>query len=439
MKKFIRINKKIKSFSKKINVEGDKSLSIRWVILSSLSKKKSIAYNLLKSEDVFSALDCVKILGSKVKIYKNKCEITGNGLNFKNLKNKRKLILDAGNSGTLGRIILGLLINSKRKIKLIGDKSLSKRDFSRVTLPLKKFGAKFNKYKKLPIEMEGLENPKGINYLEKKGSAQCKTTIMLAAIKSKGITKIKAKKSRDHTELLFKHLNIPIKIKKFRNYDHISISGIKEVKPLNYKIPGDISSCAFFIVLTLLTKNSQLLIKNININPSRTGVIKILKMMGAKIKFQNQKTYKGEKISDIFIKSTTNLKGINCPVNYNSSAIDEFLVIFLVAAKSKGISYFKNLSELNQKESPRLIWASKILNLLGIKNVTTKSSIKIYGNPNLNLNKKIIVKNFLKDHRVFMMSVVAALTFGGEWKIHDYDSVKTSFPKFLKILKKIKA
>tara|TARA_Y100001935_G_scaffold242909_1_gene233828 strand:- start:2036 stop:3355 length:1320 start_codon:yes stop_codon:yes gene_type:complete len=439
MKKFIRINKKIKSFSKKINVEGDKSLSIRWVILSSLSEKKSIAYNLLKSEDVFSALDCVKILGSKVKIYKNKCEITGNGLNFKNLKNKRKLILDAGNSGTLGRIILGLLINSKRKIKLIGDKSLSKRDFSRVTLPLKKFGAKFNKYKKLPIEMEGLENPKGINYLEKKGSAQCKTTIMLAAIKSKGITKIKAKKSRDHTELLFKHLNIPIKIKKFRNYDHISISGIKEVKPLNYKIPGDISSCAFFIVLTLLTKNSQLLIKNININPSRTGIIKILKMMGAKIKFQNQKTYKGEKISDIFIKSTTNLKGINCPVNYNSSAIDEFLVIFLVAAKSKGISYFKNLSELNQKESPRLIWASKILNLLGIKNVTTKSSIKIYGNPNLNLNKKIIVKNFLKDHRVFMMSVVAALTFGGEWKIHDYDSVKTSFPKFLKILKKIKA
>ena len=439
MKKFIRINKKIKSFSKKINVEGDKSLSIRWVILSSLSEKKSIAYNLLKSEDVFSALDCVKILGSKVKIYKNKCEITGNGLNFKNLKNKKKLILNAGNSGTLGRIILGLLINSKRKIKLIGDKSLSKRDFSRVTLPLKKFGAKFNKYKKLPIEMEGLENPKGINYLEKKGSAQCKTTIMLAAIKSKGITKIKAKKSRDHTELLFKHLNIPIKIKKFRNYDYISISGIKEVKPLNYKIPGDISSCAFFIVLTLLTKNSQLLIKNININPSRTGIIKILKMMGAKIKFQNQKSYKGEKISDIFIKSTTNLKGINCPVNYNSSAIDEFLVIFLVAAKSKGISYFKNLSELNQKESQRLIWASKILNLLGIKNVTTKSSIKIYGNPNLNLNKKIIVKNFLKDHRVFMMSVVAALTFGGEWKIHDYDSVKTSFPKFLKILKKIKA
>ena len=439
MEKFIRINKKINSFSKKIYVEGDKSLSIRWVILSSLSKKKSIAYNLLKSEDVLSALDCIKTLGSKVKISKDKCEIIGNGFNFKNLRNKKKLILNAGNSGTLGRTILGLLINSKKKIKLIGDKSLSKRDFSRVTSPLKKFGAKFNRHKSLPIEMEGLESPRGINYLEKKGSAQCKTTIMLAALKSKGITKIKAKKSRNHTELLFKYLKIPIKIKKSRNFDHIRINGVNEIKPLNYKIPGDISSCAFFIVLTLLTKNSQLLIKDININPSRIGVIRILKMMGAKIKFINQKTYKGEKISDIFVKSSTNLKGINCPANYNSSAIDEFLVIFLVAAKSRGISYFKNLSELNQKESPRLKWASKILNLLEIKNITTKSSIKIYGNPNLNLNKKIIIKNFLKDHRVFMMSVVAALTFGGKWKIHDCNSIKTSFPKFLEILKKIKA
>ena len=143
------------------------------------------------------------------------------------------------------------------------------------------------------------------------------------------------------------------------------------------------------------------------------------------------------KISDIFIKSSKNLKGINCPIKYNSSAIDEFLVIFLVAAKSKGVSYFRDISELNQKESPRLKWASKILNFMGIKNIMTKSSIKIFGNPNLNLEKKINIKNFSKDHRIFMMSVVAALTFGGQWKINDLDSIKTSFPKFLKILKKI--
>ena len=435
MNKILKINRKIDSFKKIINVEGDKSLSIRWVLISSLSKKKSVALNLLKSEDVMSAINCIKILGSKVKFSNNKCEIIGNGLH----KNYRKeLILNAGNSGTLGRLILGLLINSNKKIKLIGDKSLSKRDFSRVIIPLKKFGAKFSRSKNLPLEMRGINNPKPIKYLENKGSAQCKTAIMLAALKSEGVTTIKAKKSRDHTELMFKHLKIPIIIKKnHKKFDQIKIYGVKKVNPLNYKIPGDISSCAFFIVLTLLSKNSQLLIKNININPTRIGIIKILKMMGASIKFINKRYYKGERVSDIFIKSSKNLKGINCPVKYNSSAIDEFLVIFLVAAKSRGTSYFKDLSELNQKESPRLKWASKILNFMGIKNIMTKSSIKIVGNPNLELEKKISIRNFSKDHRVFMMSVIAALTCGGKWKINDLDSIKTSFPKFLEILKKI--
>ena len=179
-------------------------------------------------------------------------------------------------------------------------------------------------------------------------------------------------------------------------------------------------------------------IKNVNINPSRTGVIKILKMMGAKILIKNTRNYKGEKIGDIFVESTNNIKSINCPSNLNSSAIDEFLIIFLVAAKAKGVSLFKNLSELNQKESPRLKWGSKILNLMGIKTKTTKDSIKIYGNPDLKLDKKIIIKNYLKDHRVFMASVIAALTFGGEWTIHDKDSIKTSFPSFLKTINDIK-
>ena len=132
------------------------------------------------------------------------------------------------------------------------------------------------------------------------------------------------------------------------------------------------------------------------------------------------------------------IKSIKCPSNLNSASIDEFLLIFLVAAKAKGVSYFKNLSELNQKESPRLKWGSKILNLMGIKTITTKDSIKIFGNPNLVINKKIIIKNFFKDHRVFMTSTIAALTFGGSWTIYDKDSIKTSFPSFLKIIRNIK-
>ena len=191
------------------------------------------------------------------------------------------------------------------------------------------------------------------------------------------------------------------------------------------------------MALTSLTNNSKLLIKDVNINPSRTGVITILKKMGAKILLKNKRNYRGEEIADILIRSSNNLKAINCPSELNSSAIDEFLVIFLVAARAKGISYFKNISELNQKESPRLKWGSKILNMMGIKTELTEDSIKIYGQPNLEIIKPIIIKDYLKDHRVFMMSTIAALTCGGQWKIHDKDSINTSFPSFLKIINKI--
>tara|TARA_B100000787_G_scaffold127664_1_gene96740 strand:+ start:787 stop:2106 length:1320 start_codon:yes stop_codon:yes gene_type:complete len=437
MSKILLIKNKIKNFDKQIQVSGDKSLSIRWVLLASQAVGKSRGYNLLMSEDVLAAVNSIKKLGIKVKIHKNYCEILGNGIN--GFKYKKNLTLNAKNSGTLGRLILGLLIKSPKKIKIIGDKSLSKRDFSRVTTPLEKFGVKFH-YKtknKLPLSILGTQKAKGIKYLENKGSAQCKSSIMLAALNASGTTYIKAKKSRDHSELLFRYLKIPIKIKKTKNYDFIDVKQPKQIKAFNYQIPGDISSSAFFMVLTTLTKNSKLLIKNVNINPSRVGVITILKKMGAKISLKNKRNYRGEKISDILIKSSNNLKAINCPAELNSSAIDEFLIIFLIAANAKGISYFKGLSELNEKESPRLIWGSKILNMMGIKTELTKDSIKIYGQPNLEITNPITVKNYLKDHRVFMMSAIAALTCGGHWKIYDKDSINTSFPSFLKIVKDI--
>ena len=234
---------------------------------------------------------------------------------------------------------------------------------------------------------------------------------------------------------MLKYLRLPIKVQKKNNFDLIDIKGKKNFKPLNYIIPSDISSSAFFIVLTILTKNSKLKIKNVNINSTRTGILRILKKMGVSISLKNQKIYKGENTADMIINSQKSFKAISCPPELNSSAIDEFLLIFLIAAKANGISYFKKLSELNQKESPRLYWGSKILNKMGIKNIVTKDSIKIYGNPHLRLNKKIIIKNFLKDHRVFMTSVVAALVFGGKWEIHDKNSIKTSFPSFLKKIK----
>ena len=433
----IHIKNTINTFNKVLKIEGDKSLSIRWALLASQANGKSTSENLLKSEDVLSTLSCLKKLGVKVKFVKKKCEIIGVGLN--GYSYKKNIILNAGNSGTLGRLIMGLLVHAKNKIKLIGDKSLSKRDFLRVIKPLEKFGASFtSNYGKLPIVIKGTDNPKTIRYNENKGSAQCKSAIMLASLNTKGQTIIKAKRSRNHSELLFKYLKLPIKVEAKKNFDLIKIKGGGKISSFNYKIPSDISSGAFFIALTALSHNSKLKIKNVNINPTRDGVIKILKMMGVKILFNNIKNYKGEKIADIHVENTKSLKAINCPSKLNSSAIDEFLVIFLIAAKAKGVSYFKDLSELNQKESPRLKWGSKILNLMGVKTVTTNNSIKIYGNPNLKINKKIVIKNYLKDHRVFMTSVIAALTFGGEWVIHDKDSIKTSFPSFLKIINDLK-
>ena len=438
MSKILIIKKKLKKFKKVINVSGDKSISIRWVLFSSLANGISTAKNLLMSEDVLSALKAIKTLGIKYKINKNLCKIYGNGID--GYKYKKNLIINAENSGTLGRLILGLLINSPKPIKLVGDKSLSKRDFKRISDPLSKFGAKFkltnNKY--LPLTLYGSTKLKPINYIERKGSAQCKSSVIFGGLRAEGKTVIRAKKSRNHTELLCKYLKLPITIKNKKKYDKIKIKKVKNIKNINYDIPSDISSSAFFIVLTILSKNSELTIKNVNINSSRIGIITILKKMGIKIIFKNYKIYKGEKIADIQIKSQKSIKAINCPEKLNSGAIDEFLVIFLVAAKAKGISYFKDLAELNQKESPRLKWGSKILNMMGVKNIVTNSSIKIYGNPNLEIRKKIIIKNYLKDHRVFMTSVIASLSFGGEWHIYDKDSIKTSFPNFLKIINELK-
>ena len=432
------IKKKLEYFNKKISVSGDKSISIRWVLLASLAGGLSKAHNLLISEDVLAAIKAVRKLGVKVVLKKKFCKIYGNGIDGFNYK--KNLTLNAENSGTLGRLILGLLMNTPSPIKIVGDKSLSKRDFKRVSDPLSKFGATFklkNK-KNLPLTIYGSNDLKPIKYLEKKGSAQCKTAVIFAGLRTKGTTTIKAKKSRNHTELMCKHLGLPVLVKSGKNYDEIKVKKMKKINSFNYKIPSDISSSAFFIALTVMSNGSKLLIKDVNINSSRIGIIDILKQMGADIIFKNQKIYKGEKIADIEITGGRTLNAINCPSKLNSGAIDEFLVIFLIAAKAKGISYFRNLAELNQKESPRLKWGAKILNMMGIKNIVTNSSIKIYGNPELEINKNITIKNYLKDHRVFMTSIVAALTFGGNWKIYDKDSIKTSFPNFLKIINELK-
>ena len=210
----IILKKKIPDFYKKISIPGDKSISIRWVLVSSLANGVSKARNLLMSEDVLASIQAIKKFGVKVIMSKNICKIYGVGID--GYKYRRNLTINAQNSGTLGRLITGILIDTPYPIKIIGDKSLSKRDFRRVTKPLSKFGASFvlrNNYN-LPLIINGSQKLRPIKFFENKGSAQCKSSVILGGIKANGKTIIKAKKSRDHTELLFKHLKLPIKFEK---------------------------------------------------------------------------------------------------------------------------------------------------------------------------------------------------------------------------------
>ncbi len=437
MGKKLFIESKYNSFKKTISIDGDKSISIRTLLLGSQAYGKTFIENILLSEDILNSIKCLKKLGIKIFFKKKNCIVYGRGLN--GFEYKKNIILNAGNSGTFARLILGLLVKSPYYIKLVGDESLSQRDFERVITPLQRIGANFkiNRKKTLPLKIIGSNFTNPIKYFENRGSAQCKSTIMLAALNSSGETVIKAKKSRDHTENIFKYLGIPTKIKKNKNSDEIRIRGQKAFKSFRYKVPSDPSSCAFFIVLTLLSKNCELKIKNVNVNQSRIGYIKVLNKMGAKIKIKNVKKLYGERQADIVVKSQPYLKKINCPPNLSSNLIDEFLILFLAAAKANGVSSFSNLSELNKKESPRLKLGSKLLNQLGVKTKLTKDSIKIFGNPGLVTKKTINIKKFYKDHRIFMTSVIAACTFNSNFKIDDANSYKSSFPSFLNIIKEL--
>ena len=433
----LKSSKVVGGIKGEIIIPGDKSISHRSVIIPAISKGTSRISNILESEDVKRTINALIKLGVKIEKKDKKLFIYGNGLRSL-IKSNKNLYL--GNSGTSARLLIAVLSCQYFDTKITGDSSLSKRPMDRIINPLKMMGGNFlsnNNF--LPIVIKGNRKLKPIRYNLNIPSAQIKSGIILASLHIKGKTQIIEKLlTRNHTEIMLKTFGANIKINKYPNKKIITLCGQKELKASNINIPGDFSSAAFFIVLTLLTKNSSIVLKNININPSRTGMVSILNLMGAKISFYNKKKYKGEIVGDIHVKNIKKLKGIKCPMKFNTSAIDEMLLLFLVSSISKGTSTYKNLEELNKKESKRLDWGIKILKMIGIK--TKKISnhgIKIYGNPNLKLKKTYRIKSYLKDHRVYMVSVIAALTLGGKWIINDPDSIKSSFPSFNKLIKKL--
>lgn len=441
MKSFsIKINKKIPSFNKTIQVNGCKSSTIRFFFVSSLAYGVSSAKGILESEDVLAAIKIFsKQLGVKIIKKKKIYYVYSNGLD--SYKTKNNLKFNCQNSGTVARLLPSVLLNYPQKFKVFGDDSLNKRDMKRVIQPLEKFGMNFYPKNKttLPLTVQGTEfSIGGHTILQSLASAQQKTLMIFASLLAPGITTIKAKKSRSHTELMLSHFKAGIKISKKKNFDIIKIEGQKNFEATNVNIGGDISSAIFIIALTILSKNSKIKIKNVNLNPTRSAILYVLKKMNAQIKILKKRKKSNEVCGDIVAKSSPNLKSFICPKSLNSNLIDDFVILFFIAAKSKGISYFSGIEELRKKESDRIGVTAKILNQIGIKTKTTKDSIKIWGNPDLSLNKIYKIKS-MYDHRVAMSSVVAGLAFGGTFIISDGHSINTSFPDFIKILRKLGA
>ena len=440
LKRFnLKIIKKILPFKKAINVDSDKSISIRTFLIGAISQNISFASNILESEDVFSAINCLKKLGVKIKKIKSKKYIIyGKGLGSLHLKKNGKL--NFGNSGTLARLLIGILSTTPGiKVNISGDHSLNKRSMKKLIDLMREFGAFFLPKTRFnfPLKLISSEMPVGVNY-NAGVSAQLKSAVLLAGLNSYGTTVInETQKSRDHTENMLLKNNHVIKVKN-KKRKTIEISGKKYLNPIKIEVPNDPSSAAFFTALTLLNKNSTLRIKNVGLNPTRIGFYKLLKNQGAKIKFKNLKKINNEIRGDIFVKNCK-LKAINASKDYYVSSTDEYPILFVLAALTKGVSKFSGIDDLANKESNRIVEMKKILDQININSRISKGEFKIYGKGLVDAsNKKINVPN-LGDHRICMSSFVLALLTGAKTKINNFETVFTSSPSFLKIMKDLGA
>ncbi len=440
-KKFnLIVNKKIKPFSKNITVDSDKSLSIRSFLIGSICQNSSIANNVLESDDVKSTINACKKLGVKISKIKSKSyKIFGRGLG--SLVSKRNMEINFGNSGTLARLLIGILSTTPNiEIKIKGDHSLNKRSMKKLINLMSKFGAFFlplNKFT-FPLKLISSKMPVGISY--KAGvSAQLKSAVILAGLNSYGNTEIiEELKSRDHTENLLSSNTKAIKINYKKRKKKIIVYGKKLLKPKNIKISGDPSSAAFFVALALLNKNSSLRIRNVGLNPTRIGFYEILKKSKAKIKFTNIKKNNNEKVGDILIKSSE-LRSIKAPSSFYPRMTDEYPILFVVAALTKGISIFNNIGDLASKESNRVLEMQKILTQVGVKSIFNNNQLKIFGKGAFDASRKKITVPNLGDHRICMSAFVLSILTGAEARIKNFETVYTSSPSFLKIMKSIGA
>ena len=408
-----------------VKIPGDKSISHRSIIIPSISKGVTQISNLLRSEDVFRTINAFQSMNVNIQVNKDDVIIEGKGLNSLIKSDK---VIDLGNSGTSARLLTGLLSSQNFDSTLVGDTSLSKRPMARITKPLELMGAKFdNNHNKLPLKIYGKKLHK-IDYELELPSAQVKSGLIFAALNTDGKSKIVEKKiTRNHTEIMLESFEADIKINKVDSKNHIFVNGKKELVPKNISVPSDLSSASFFIVAALINKNSFITMNNINLNPTRDGILRALNLMQANIQINNKRTTNGELIGDLEIK-TSDLKGCELESDNARLMIDEYPILSIAAAFAKSPSIFKGLGELKVKESNRLELIRHNLHNCGI--FCKVSGEDLFIDPTKKISPKENQIKTNNDHRIAMSFAVMGMKLGVDLYIADSEFIKTSFPNF---------
>jgi 3-phosphoshikimate 1-carboxyvinyltransferase len=412
-----------------LRVPGDKSMSHRAVMLSSLANGVSKITGLLEGEDVLATLGAFRAMGVHAIGPKDgKLTVTGVGLHG---LQQPESDLDMGNSGTAMRLMCGILAAQNFPSKLIGDESLSGRPMRRVTVPLTSMGARCATDDDgcPPIHIRGVDGLQPIDYKLPMASAQIKSAVMLAGMYADGETSVtEPAPTRDHTERMLRaygYVCESIKINELAST--ITLRGGGELSATNIDVPGDISSAAFFMVAASIVPGSSLTLKHVGINPTRTGVIDILKLMGADIKYLNPRAVGGEPVADIQVKYA-GLKGIDIDPKYVPLAIDEFPALCVAAACAQGITRVTGAEELRHKESDRISAMVTGLRTLGIDVVEHKDGLEITGGELAGGE----VDSF-HDHRIAMAFAIAGASATGPIVIDKCETVATSFPNFVEL------
>jgi 3-phosphoshikimate 1-carboxyvinyltransferase len=417
----------------------DKSISHRSIIFSSIANGVSKIYNLLEGEDVIKTIKAMQLMGveiSKKIDSQNQSFYEINGSGIVGLMEPQD-ILDMGNSGTSTRLLAGLVSPYDFTSFFTGDNSLRKRPMNRIFEPIKKFGAKIisRQNNLLPFAVIGNGDSLPIEYRMKMASAQVKSAILLASLSTRGQTTIiEPQKCRDHTEIMMKSLGLKISQENFfennQNGTKISYHGMQEFAGRDFYIPNDISSSAFFMVACLLIKNSKITLKNVGVNPLRTGLIETLQEMGGKILLTNIKEINGEKVADIIVEYSK-LKGITVPASRSASMIDEYPILSIACAFAEGESHLLGLEELKAKESNRLQMIATNLENCGVAVKFTENSLSIKGG--FVMPKNLVAIKTAMDHRIAMSFLVMGLCLENGIEIDDDSMIATSFPNFFNI------